>query len=115
MNSQAAQMHQKTKGKKKGTAAAADQSNNDDEPTDDKEEDTEQPTSDRVVEQDEKDPNRLLIHTVNPSTQALVIEGKVVTLDNIRTAMERGDDDQSIGGADDCTWNSKGTAIGRKH
>ena len=115
MNFLAAKMHQQTKGKKKGTAAAADQSNNDDEPTDDKEEDTEQPTSDRVVEQDEKDPNRLLIHTVNPSTQALVIEGKVVTLDNIRTAMGRGDDDQSIGGADDSTWNSKGNAIGRKH
>ena len=114
MNSQAAPMHQKTKGKKKGTAAAADQSNND-EPTDDKEEDSEQPTSDRVVEQDDKDPNRLLIHTVNPSTQALVIEGKVVTLDNIRTAMERGDDDQSIGGADDSTWTTKGTVIGRKN
>ena len=114
MNSQAAPMHQKTKGKKKGTAAAADQSNND-EPTDDKEEDTEQSTSDRVVEQDEKDPNKLLIHTVNPSTQALVIEGKVVTLDDIRTAMERGDDDQSIGGADDSTWASKGNAIVRKH
>ena len=107
VNAQAEALYQKQKGKKKGTAAAADQSSNE-EPKG-PEEASEKPTSGRVVVQDEKDPDKLLVHTVNPSMQALVIEGTVVTLDNIRSAMSKdrgGDDEQSIGGADE-PWSMK--------
>ena len=101
MHSQAASLYQNKKGKKGGTAAAAKQSN-DNEPTDDQEEAVEQPAPEREVVQDDKDPSKLLVHTVNPTAQALVIEGNVVTLDTIRSAMSnRGEEERSLGGADE--------------
>ena len=82
------------------TAAAADQTNND-EPTE-MEEATEQLNSVCVVVQVDTDPNKFLIHTVKPSTQTLVIEGNIVTLNNVRSVMskDRDDEEQSIGGAE---------------
>ena len=101
MHSQAAHLHQNKKGKKKGTAAAATASN-DNQPTEDTEEAVEEPAPERKVVQDDEDPSKLLVHTVNPTAQALVIEGNVVTMDTIRSAMSnRGDDDRSLGGADE--------------
>ena len=52
---------------------------------------------------DDTDPNTMVISTVNLSTQTLVIERNVVTLNNIRTDMSKDGDDeeQYIGGADE--------------
>ena len=101
MHPLAAPMYQNKKGKKGGTAAAAEQLT-DKEPTEDQEEEVEQPAPEREVVQDEKDPSKLLVHTVNPTAQALVIEGNVVTMDTIRSAMSnRGDEERSLGGADE--------------
>ena len=100
VTAQAATMHQEQKGKMICTAAAADQTNND-EPTE-MEEATEQLNSVCVVVQVDTDPNKFLIHTMKPSTQTLVTEGNVVTLNNVQTVMskDRDDKEQYIGGAE---------------
>ena len=100
VTAQAATMHQEKKDKMMYTAAAADQTNND-EPTE-MEEATEQLNSVCVVVQVDTDPNKFLIHTVKPSTQTLVTEGNVVTLNNVQTVMskDRDDKEQYIGGAE---------------
>ena len=69
---------------------------------DEMEEAAEQLNSVCVVVQVDTDPNKFLIHTVKPSTQTLVTEGNVVTLNNVQTVMskDRDDKEQYIGGAE---------------